>query len=304
MTTQIVGAGLAGLIAGNLFPTAQIFEQGEEQQLAHKAVLRFRTPAVGEAVGIDFRRVPVHKGLWLDREFVQPNIRLANQYSHKVIGRLFDRSVWKTETVERFIAPENLLEQLAERCRGRIEWSSIVSSIPVLAQSGPTISTAPMSVLAQHIDNDATAPQFNFAPIEVQRWRVPEADVFQTVYFPSPDTTLYRASITGSLLIAEYAGRADMYDFFPAFGLNERDVLPIDNAKQRFGKIAPIDDTWRKNFIFRMSQQHNIFSLGRFATWRNILLDDVLKDCYVIKRLLTSASPYDAKLHAHNGARS
>lgn len=298
MSLQIVGAGLAGLIAGNLFPTAKIFEQGEEKQLSHKAVLRFRSPAVGEATGIDFRRVQVHKGIWMDGEFVAPTIQLANLYSTKVIRRLFDRSVWKTETVERFIAPENLVEQLAERCKGRIEWECVVSSIPVLAESGPTISTAPMSVLAaQAMPSAPSVPVFNFAPIVVKRWRIPEADVFQTIYFPSPVTKLYRASITGSLLIAEYVDAEDFYDFFPAFGLSKRDVLPIDSAKQRFGKIAPIDDRWRKKFIFDMSQQLNIFSLGRFATWRNILLDDVLKDCYVIKRLL-QVSSYEAHLHS------
>ena len=57
--TTIVGAGLAGLIAGSIFPRAQLFEAGDESQSIHKAVLRFRTSAVGDATGVEFKKVNV-----------------------------------------------------------------------------------------------------------------------------------------------------------------------------------------------------------------------------------------------------
>lgn len=293
---NILGAGLAGLIAGNIFPTAKLFEKGSAEQLTHKAVLRFRSSAVGDATGIQFRAVRVHKGLWHEGKAVLPSVDLANAYSMKVIGKLADRSIWSLEPADRFVAPENFVEQLAERCAGRIEWNCNVDEPVMLSAQAPLISTAPMTALL-HLNSSPTVPHFKFAQIAVRRFRVPDADVFQTIYFPSPETTLYRATITGSLLVAEYINKADDYDFFPAFFLSKSGVEPIDSSSQRFGKIAPIDNAWRKNFIFQLSQQHNIFSLGRFATWRNILLDDVLKDCYVIKRLLQSSS-YEARLHS------
>jgi hypothetical protein len=105
------------------------------------------------------------------------------------------------------------------------------------------------------------------------------------------------SSITGDLLICEYSGEADNnIDFFPAFALRESQCIPIETTTQRFGKIAPIDDQWRKKFIFGLSTKNNIFSLGRFGTWRNILLDSVLNDITVIKKLMASTH-YDRATH-------
>lgn len=291
---NIIGAGIAGLMAGSIFQRATIFESGPESQMSHKAVLRFRSSAVGEAVGVEFKKVIVNKGLWIDERFVAPNIQLANLYSKKVIGRLADRSIWKLEPVERFVAPDDLVQRMAERCAGRIHWNTPVT-LP-LSSAAPTISTIPMDAMAKMLGIDTAEVAFSYAPIKVRRWRVPGANVFQTVYFPSPETNLYRASITGDLLIAEYKDEEDDHDFLPAFGLTHTDVVAHDSTKQRYGKIAPINERWRKSFIMNVSDKHNIYSVGRFSTWRNILLDDALKDIHIVKRLIEEGS-YARALH-------
>lgn len=293
---MIFGAGIAGLLAGCIFQTAKIFEAGHENTSNHKALLRFRSSKVGDAVGIDFRRVRVNKGIWHDDRFVDPNIMLANLYSQKVIGRVADRSVWNLDPVDRFIAPEDFIVRLNERCSGRVEWNSPVD-IEDFAKpfDQPVISTLPMSLVAQFVGVDA--PDFKYAPIVVKRWRVPNADVFQTVYFTDPATPLYRASITQDLLIAEYVGHHDDYDLFAPFGLRESDCMLIESSSQRYGKIAPIDNNWRKRFIFDLTTNHNVYSLGRFGTWRNLLLDDVIDDINVLKKLIGTNS-YDRMMQA------
>lgn len=289
---RIIGAGIAGLLAGCTFQKATIFEANPENKSSHKALLRFRTPAVGDAVGIDFRKVLVHKGVWSHGRYVSPNISLANMYSKKVIGKLADRSIWNLDPVERYIAPESFIPQLVERCRGRIHFDHPVG-IDEMKSGEETISTMPMSALAKLFDVPQM-PKFEFAPITVKRFRIPNADVFQTVYFPDQITNLYRASITGDLLIAEYIGEEDNYYFANAFGIHESEMQEIEQVKQSYGKIAKIDEAWRKQFIFNMTTNHNIFSIGRFGTWRNILLDDVLEDISVVKKLLNT-STYDLK---------
>ena len=64
------------------------------------------------------------------------------------------------------------------------------------------------------------------------------------------------------------------------------------------GKIVPLPDAARKRLLFRLTHEHGIYSLGRFATWRNVLLDDVVNDIAVIKRLARSGDAYVARLHA------
>ena len=66
-------------------------------------------------------------------------------------------------------------------------------------------------------------------------------------------------------------------------------------VEQRFGKIEPIADDERKSLLFRITHEHGVYSLGRFATWRNILLDDVVDDIVAIKRL-ARAAPYEIRM--------
>jgi len=293
----IYGAGLAGLLAGCVFQNAKIIEAAPRHNISHKALLRFRSSAVGDAVGIPFRKVRVHKGIWFESRFQQPSIMLANMYSRKVIGKLADRSIWNLDPVDRFIAPEDFIEQLVDRCESRIQWETKVDAQQIELETAQVISTMPMNVMLNLINElDPTqktdAPEFKFSQISVRRWRVKDADVFQTVYFPCEKTTLYRASITKDLLIAEYIGEPDerYWLVLQAFGLTSDDVEEIETVKQGFGKIAPIDDAWRKNFIYRLSNNYTIYSLGRFGTWRNILMDDVLNDLQVIKKLMNANS--------------
>lgn len=295
----IFGAGLAGLLAGCLFQTAHIHEASPSQRSTHKALLRFRSRAVGDAVGIEFRPVMVRKGIWYQNQFHTPTIQLANWYARKATGQLLDRSIWNLDSVERYIAPENLIEQLIERCAPRIHWSTPLTTLPDRG-GGPYISTIPMNVMMtlavpQLNSLQMPPPVFQYQPIVVKRWRLHEADVFQTIYIPDPHTSLYRVSITKDLVIAEYMNKPDDYNFWRAFGMTADDAAPIDQTHQRFGKIAPIDDQWRKKFMFDLTTERNIFSLGRFATWRNILLDDVVKDITVIKRMM-GASLYEHRL--------
>ena len=287
----IFGAGLAGLLAGCMFQNAHIQEASPPNTNAHKALLRFRSRAVADAIGIEFRSVIVRKGIWHQNAFHSPTIQLANWYAKKATGQLMDRSIWDLASVERFIAPEDLIEQLIERCKSRITWATPLDKLPH-PSGGPYISTIPMSTMAT-IAQDAwpkigVQQYFNFQPIEVKRWRIHGADVFQTVYIPDPSTNLYRVSITKDLVIAEYMKKVDDYDFWKAFGLYSSDAEPLEVTRQRFGKIAPINDQWRKGFMFNLTNQNSVYSLGRFATWRNILLDDVVKDINIIKRMLGS----------------
>jgi len=143
--------------------------------------------------------------------------------------------------------------------------------------------------------------KFDRKAISVMRFDIPDCDMFETVYFPGGETSMYRASITGRTLIAEFVGEPQPHDewrhcLHSAFGLPYLSVSlnTAEKVQQRYGKIAPIDDSARKALLFRLSHDHRIFSLGRFATWRNLLLDDVVRDIDMIKRLIRADSSYEA----------
>jgi hypothetical protein len=299
----IIGAGLAGLLAAQAWPTAKVFEAAPGPAQMHAALLRFRTDAVARLTGVEFRRVRVHKGIWSDGSYVVPGVRVANLYARKVVGRpAGDRSIWSTEPVDRYVAPETLYEQLVEAAGNRILWG-----VPAAFSDfrEPVVSTAPLQLPLAALAIPCEH-KFERAGITVERWRVAGADVFQTVYFPDNDTLVYRASMTGDLLIiesivGEESAKLHLVNLrmvANAFGLDPEACEALDASHQRFGKIVPLPDAERKRLLFRLTHDHGIYSLGRFATWRNILLDDVVGDIAVIKRLANTGGAYAARLHA------
>lgn len=295
----IIGAGLSGLITAYQFPSSLLLDASSKEHSPHKAVLRFRTDALSRLTGIPFRSVTVRKSIWNKRAHVLPDLRLANQYSIKTNGSYRDRSIWNLDAVKRFIAPEDLLGQMRDTVGSRVSWEHPVNKEVLVNIARPLITTMPMPAMLELVwgKNDV---DFKWASIEVDRYRVSNCDVFQTVYFPDPDLPVYRASITGSLLIVERSAAGDcLTEVLDAFGIADKDVSKIETShRQKYGKIQPIDDALRRELIYRMTVEHGIYSIGRFAVWRNILLDDVVDDSTIVKRLIHQGR-YAASLH-HN----
>lgn len=296
----IVGAGLAGLITAHAFPRSAIFEAAPEPRMAHRALLRFRSDAVARLTGIEFRRVQVRKGIYRDGQFREPTIGEANRYTMKCLGAFIgERSIWDLAPVTRYVAPPDFHEQLVMSVRSRVTYDTPIDLAAQVRQDRPVISTVPMDLTLSALGVDAPAT-FQRAGITVMRGNLPASDVFQTIYFTNPDIPLYRASITGDVVIAEFTDTPETscgqweVELMEAFHLLR---VPDweERVHQRYGKIAPIDDGLRKSLVAKLTVDHGLYSVGRFATWRNILLDDVVQDVDVVKRLIKS-SEYDRRI--------
>lgn len=295
----IIGAGLAGLIAAHAFPGVPVLETAPRGTTPHRAVLRFRSDAVSRLTGIPFRAVRVHKGIWSRGAYVAPNPQLANLYARKCLDRaLGDRSIWNLAPADRWVAPESFPEQMLEAVGERVQvgtgfdfagWGARAKS-----PGECVISTAPLSAALAALGLAPTMmPELLRAPIWTRRYRVECADAHQTVYFPDHHLATYRASLTGDLLIVEARSNLgpaqhedELEDVALALGLNHATISPIDSGEQRFGKIVALQDDERRAWMARLTIDASIYSLGRFATWRNVLLDDVVRDAEVIRRML------------------
>lgn len=298
----ILGAGLAGCIAGVLNQEATIWEKGNGVT-QHQAVLRFRSPDVGVAVGIPFKKVKVYKNICYEGNFVDSDIRMSNLYSRKVTGGgLFDRSINNMETEVRWIAPEGFHDMLKELCTGRIHYNSPInmgSNVrELLSDYKNIVSTMPIDILSgilgKMINIDA-----NKMKIYVNKWIVFGADLQQTIYFPGKETSVYRATMTRDIFRIESLEplKEGEFDFIcNCFGMQlcDLDTEILANHEQPIGKLVPMDERVRREFITYATDEWNIYSLGRFATWRNLLLDDVLDDIYKIKKMMVQDT-YDKR---------
>lgn len=312
---RIIGAGLAGLLAACRWPEAKVFERNARSDGPnHRALLRFRSDEVSKLTGVPFRAVRVDKGVFFDGTLrSECSIALANRYARKVTGVYTGgRSVWNLASEQRWIAPEDFQEQLAAKCDDRITYHSWLYEGDFSKDAKvATISTIPMRALLDMVPHEYPVENvFKFEPsgIYVRRFRLPEGtDLFQTVYFPSDQHAVYRASVTGSMLIVEETQRhwnttwntgmewsvedAGMEEVLKAFGIDNRHEIDFIDAKlQEYGKIIDMPRGDAQAIMYELTREYNVFSLGRFATWRNILLDDVVKDMEVIDSLINASS--------------
>ncbi len=312
---SVVGAGMAGLLAAAVLreECSSVIEAQDSLPNNHSALLRFRSSVVGDTLNIPFRPVQVIKAV----HSIGNPVADAVSYSIKTNGTATLRSLItaKGEQETRYIAPEDFIARLRSKVVAPIKFGAKWAPSN---DSAPTISTLPMPVLMALLDYKH-AIGFVSVPGYVTTARLRDVNLCATVYIPNANELAYRASITGDRLIVEYAfpGKTDeqaakamrhlaeypknkqdhLHWVLGLFGMGADRIVGVPEVKaQRYAKMLPVDDDARKRFMLWATEHHNIYSFGRFATWRPaLLMDDLINDLRVIQRLARGETSYDAR---------
>ena len=319
---DVVGAGLSGLIAANLLKSRGYDIRVYESQTAlpdnHQAVLRFRSPVLGEVLGIPFKRVQALLCLAPSLHTAQNPLLHALNYSYVTTGsRRTDRSITRLldgpKVVERWVAPPNFREILLERLDLDTVEFGVAWGISSEREILPTVLTVPMSASFAMLDKpDLTLPLSEKPDFRANQYIVISAGVLNTdahgsIYNPytieqEPWT---RISINGNRAMMEislsWADSPSISGKQRAHFINMFEIilihllgLEIDYSKgppqfyhSQTDRILPIPDRFRKAFIMYLTDKHNIYSLGRFATWRpGMLLDEIIQDTSIIASMI------------------
>lgn len=316
--TIIIGSGMAGLLAACKFPGAKIYDK-EAPQVRHRALLRFRDTSVSELTGIPFKKVTIQKGVYQDGKLITGScgFDLQNRYAMKVTNHLVARSINDLSPSVRYIAPDDFHQQLIDRFQHRIMGGFPMDKVWMdnIRECGfekkmSIINTAPMPVMLEACGIET---EFNFetsmSSINVDRFEIniDVCDLHQTVYYPDPRTDVYRASITGRTLIIESLPRIDdnigleeIKMVCESFGIHHSwlNYDTCEHTQQKYGKISGLPMEERERLMYLMTSEFSVFSVGRFACWREgLLLDDVAKDLGKVERLI-SVSDYRRNLMA------
>lgn len=309
--TQLVifGAGLAGLIAARMLADQRPCVMEAQSQLPnnHHALLRFRSTVVGDVTNIPFKKVDVTKAIISDPD--SNPIRDAMIYSMKVSGKLHARSILDTRPVERYIAPPDMIQRLASTatisCDVKFEdWSH-----ELIRKRNRIISTIPVDKMMKIFDWK-DVPEFSSRPgwtLKATVMPFLDCQVNATVYSARENDAWYRASLTGEKFMVEGSGPVPDSETLDqafdqaceCFGLDElyfsdEGTTVHEHKYQKISDLSYDDREKVKRFIMWLSAEHNIYSLGRFATWRpKLLLDDLVNDVRVISKLMGGESNYN-----------
>lgn len=319
--TSIIGAGMAGLLAGAMLRggAERIIEKQQGLPNNHSAVLRFRSSIVGDALNVPFKKVKVMKAV--HSQGLNP-VAAQLAYSLKTNGSARLRSAISAEGEidDRWIAPPNLISQMYDALQCHVEYGVGVTANDFLHDE-QFISTMPMPVLMDLLGWE-NKPEFHYVSGYNLTATLSNVDAYVSLYIPDRERQENRISLTGDRLTVEFAfphlshehvaslavdragstrWQSEVLDYVSlALGLYGHQHIKVTNVEvksQTYAKILPIDEDIRRSFIMWASENFNVFSLGRFATWRpGLLLDDIVNDVRVISRLAKGkGSSYDHK---------
>jgi hypothetical protein len=257
---------------------------------------------VSDATGIPFTRETVHKGLLKDEQVVnEATLQDSNRYSLMVTGgNLYNRSIMDLRSGERWCAPRDFVQQMARKVDIQFNAEKDFVSWGMLEHDDPTISTIPMPFMMKMF-GWRDIPDFKYLPVWTIKAQLKiTSKVCQTIYQTEP-LSWYRATLHGQELTLEFmfdpANEHALEALWP-FGVDLQSLhFPQAINKIPIGKIQPIDETVRKRFLLWLTEKHNIYSLGRFATWRNILLDDIVKDVKQIESMIERQHTYEGHIN-------
>jgi len=301
----IIGAGLAGIAAKNYFSAGNpitIDSRAESEGWSHKALMRIRDPALGNLIKCPLRKINAYKFIYYQNKIYdtyQPN--LSNMYSLKVSEGISERSIDKLGWEERYLIEGDLDEK-------GIQFNKKVISIKdreIFCLDGSSykydkaISTIPLPVLAKACNINVKDIDFKSKSFSITVRIIPlkvDCAVNQTAYFPGNNWGIYRATLQEDKIIIEELG--DNYGIeintyalemiAKSFGITQS-ILNLEKTEiyvQENGKISPINNEYRKFLILELTEYFGIYSLGRYATWRNITSEDIIPDLNKISQLM------------------
>lgn len=310
MTVSIIGAGMAGLLAGAMFRgEAQIYETAPQLPNNHHALLRFRSDEISNHLNMPFKAVDVLK-------IVKPyrnKVAEAVGYSIKSNGRASLRSIKSAEgkVDRRYIAPSDFIQKLEAMQASRPMYGTRVDRewVEKYSQYGPIISTIPMGTLMDILDYPQKS-SFGYRHGWVVKGDIfIESDMCATIYYPDPAVPIIRATLTGEAIQVEMVEEFDqaawavdrvMAEVLKDFGLDGCSYT-AEMVPQRYAKIVSLPERERKKFVMWCTDEFGIYSLGRFAVWKpGLLLDDVFGDCQKIMSMIRDGHNYHGRLPTTN----
>ncbi|HEX4199996.1 MAG TPA: hypothetical protein VHY59_00650 [Chthoniobacterales bacterium] len=289
----IVGAGLAGLLAANMLDiyNPDVYERQSILPNNHSSVLRFRSSIVGDTLRVPFKRVQIIKATLPWRNTVADALAYADKNLRKLRS---DRSItFDPKDNVRYIAPPDLIKRMAFRANIHFQQDIAFPLVNELI----TISTIPMPSLMEQLGYESDA-KFEYEHGTNIKAKITDCDAYISLLIPDPTIPFSRLSITGDELIVEGNGSVALDQTLAQatdiLGISLDRLSNINRFEQKYFKILPIDNDERKRFIAWATDNFNIYSLGRYATWRpTLLLDDLVQDIRLIEKWGLLSDKYD-----------
>jgi hypothetical protein len=300
---KILGAGLAGLLAYQFFKnedTVILEKEKKENIFRHNAILRTKKEEFPRMLGINYEKVELEKNyLFKDSLHITPNIEMKNNYSIKISDKLLKRSINdENNNKNRYIF--DIFDINFDKYN--VLFNEKIETLADIGDYDFCISTLPMPIMSK-ISKMEIKQSFETKPIFVYFIYLNiDSELHQTIYECNEYSPIYRMTLNKKIITIEATKEVEegvLINKMKYFGLLFTDIESIEKVEQSNGKIYRIDDNTRKAFILNLTNEYNIYSLGRYAIWKpKLMLDDLLDDLYKIKKMMNISK--EVRLYENN----
>jgi hypothetical protein len=292
----ILGAGPAGRLAKKYFEHYDpIIIDKNAGIFNHNAVFRLKNKEVASMLDSNYKTINIEKQIYYKGKlFDKPSIKMKNEYSLKISKNITDRSINAlSDNSERHVIEIKKDNNILNKEIYNITNGAMLDKSHTEIEYDICINTIPMPVILKLTNMGEISDGIKFKQERVYVYKIKHehyCDVNQTIYFPDIKFSIYRATLDPEGIIIESIFEISVDDLkiaCEAFGLYYK-LKGSQELKQDNGKIVKIDGEQRRFIIMELTEKHNIYSLGRYATWREkVMVDDLLEDLRKIDRMIT-----------------
>lgn len=311
----IIGSGVAAVVATRIGASLPIVAYSAAPPSSaidnHHAVLRLKDSSSATVLGCRAVRVMAHRmALHCGKLIEHSDVGANNEYSIKVYGELRDCSILHLGRVERYLISPPAVPSGVCKFKQRLVGLSLADRTLTFEDTDTRevssvryrwcISTIPMPVMARLAGVPCSA-SFICLPIGVRRYTLhTRSSICQTLYVPSRDYQTYRITIHNQEVMVEHVisghpyQESEVEDLIGWLGVGIKDLELVSSHIQEFGKIIPIEEMVRKRIMYQLTSKANVVSLGRYATWKSLRVEDVVEDAVKAFNLVAVRDEHEA----------
>lgn len=305
--TVVIGGALSGLMAGYLLKRNYVILEAAPR-LDFNLQSPFFLHAPIDWLPTNWKKISVIQQIYDGKEFRRaPTIKDMVDYSKKIShGKIMTTSLifmdGKSQTGYLPIDGragtiiQNLYEEVKEKVRlGEKVLEIDIHNKIVLASSEQfkyknLISTMPLPILLKMIKHQVNF-EFESTPVYIKAYTVPSSlssEVYQILYMTNPSDTPQRISLMNDMIFVEsnqVLGETENANLIAKiWGLSGLQMVGERVIKP--GKFHPVEKVIRKNILGRLTAQHGIYCLGRYAVWDYKRIDHIAEDAKFILTII------------------
>lgn len=290
----IIGAGISGLMMAEVLSANgmnyKIIEKKSFKQYCdsfkHNSVYYYHSNNINKILPIPLKKISIEKFFfdWNIHKYRNFNFRDLTQFTYndsEVIANSSIENCGNSEYGYSEAFDNNFQKILFNRQSKNVEFENETF---VSGKDNVVINTAPLNTF-EHLFKDEIEVQLSREILKISSFKLDNTNFDKIMIVYSNDIFRRAIFFKNKVYIENLNEWTLPQDVITNLISIPSDFINIENKFVTY-KFNKIDDIKRKNILFYLTSKHNIYSLGRYATWTYKRIDHIVDDALDIVKMI------------------